>query len=70
MHDSFHVESNASGVKVTNPVVYAPVQNYGNLAGTLAARGMLPHEGELGNWEEPLRKTAQEYFNSKISEGK
>lgn len=64
---SFHVEHNAGGLKVHNPVIYAPVQNYGNLAGTIDARAMLPREGEVGDWEQPLTDAAQRVFNRRMN---
>ena len=72
MKSSFHVESNRTRLKVTNEAVsargypYAEVQNYGNRAGTLAARPMVPGD-DLGTWEEPLRETALAFFNSKLN---
>jgi hypothetical protein len=65
MHDSFHVESNAAGLKVTNPVVYTPFQNDGTRF--IDARGMVPDDRGLGEWEDPLRKVAQQVFNSKLN---
>lgn len=67
MHDSFHTETNQTGVRVTNPVPYTPFQ----LDGTryITARPVLPPEGDLQNWEEPLQHTAVKYMGSKINEG-
>ena len=74
MKSGFHIGTNREGVKVVNEVVgqdgyaYAEVQNYGNRAGTLAARPMVPVGDDLGRWEDPLRETAQRVFNSKLNE--
>lgn len=67
LHDSFRVESSAQGVKVTNPVAYAPFINDGTR--NMDARAMLPGEKGLGDWEEPLREAARDYLNSKLGEG-
>lgn len=67
MHDSFHVETNRAGVRVTNPVPYTGFQNDGTRY--ITARPMVPDNGDLGTWEEPLRDVAQAFFNSKINEG-
>jgi phage gpG-like protein len=68
MHDSFVVESNAAGVRVTNDVFYAGFQNDGTRDGRLPARGMVPRQGELGTWEEPIDDTAREFLASKLAE--
>jgi hypothetical protein len=65
MRASFHIETNAAGVKATNPVEYASYQNYGTRY--ISARAMLPDGSKgLGEWEEPLRASARETFNQAI----
>lgn len=65
MKGSFHVETNKTGVRVTNPVIYSGFQNYGTRF--IDARPMLPGADGLGTWEQPLREVAQDHFNSKLN---
>lgn len=65
MRSEFHVEHSSAGVKVDNPVVYSPFQNYGTK--TIDARAMLPDERDLGEWEQPLTDAAQRVFNRHLS---
>lgn len=66
MKGSFLVGTNATGVKVTNPTLYSPFQQYGTR--TIDARAMLPDNAKgLGDWDKPLRESADATFKKKMA---
>jgi hypothetical protein len=56
MKGSFVVSTSHDGVRVDNPVVYTGFHQTGTRF--IDARKMLPDESGLGDWEEPMRRTA------------
>lgn len=62
LQSSFEMESSPEGFTIRNDTPYAGYHQSGT--DRMVARKMIPDEGSLGDWEEPLREVMQEFFES------